>query len=303
MWNAGKSLEDTNDGTHQVITRDALNVIVPLFPDFFLKNSKGNFITQTYSDYPDMKETTHFNSWHFYNYQSKGNYWGNILDNHTAKSKFIEHYNKAREYYSTNPIEAFRELGAAMHYISDIATPVHVGDGIFPNSEWATLLILLGPGTVLALYLVDTVTKHTNFENYVNDRDENAVCAIPTNINYEYYVNVELDTLVEITAASSYYFYSQAQGNDSQKYQAMINTLPKAKEIVAGLLYRFALEKSGQHVHNYIFEWNGNHYHSGDQHYYQYNYKCNTCGYILYTEWRNNFCPGPPCMTPWSYDT
>src|SRR5690554_2218705 len=48
MWNAGKSLEHENDGTHQVITRDALTVVTPMFPNFFKNNSKGNYITQTY---------------------------------------------------------------------------------------------------------------------------------------------------------------------------------------------------------------------------------------------------------------
>ena len=71
MWNAGKSLEHENDGTHQVITRDALTVVTPMFPNFFKNNSKGNYITQTYSDYPNIEETTHFNSWHFYNYETK----------------------------------------------------------------------------------------------------------------------------------------------------------------------------------------------------------------------------------------
>lgn len=107
-----------------------------MFPNFFLKNFKGNFITQTYSDYPDMEETKDFNSWHFYNYNTKMNFWGNILDNENAKLKFTDHYSRASEFYSTNPTEAFRELGAAMHYISDISTPMHVGDGIIPSSEW-----------------------------------------------------------------------------------------------------------------------------------------------------------------------
>lgn len=152
------------------------------------------------------------------------------------------------------------------------------------------------------MYLYDQYAKHTEFEDYVNARDQYAVCNIPTNIEYSYYANVELVVLVEAIASQSYMYYDQAQSNDSQKYQAMINTLPKAKEVVAGLLYRFAIEKTEQHIHDFKLIYTGNHYHSGNQHYYQYNNKCSTCGYIQNTIWKNYFCPGPPCMPPTSMD-
>lgn len=238
-WTAGKTLTEENNGTHQVITKEAIQEIEEMHPNFF-QTDNGIYITQLYSDYPDMEETTNINSWHFYNYNTKANYWGNILNSNTAKSMFLEHYNKAIAYYKTNKIQSFRELGSAMHYIADIATPVHTGDGIEPSDWWVGVLATMSPAIVIGIYLGDMVINHTSFEDYVDERDQNDVCKIPTNINYEYYLTTSLDTIVEELAAYSYSYYDEATGNDTNKHIAMSNTVPKAKEVIAGLLNRFA---------------------------------------------------------------
>lgn len=238
-WTAGKTLTEENNGTHQVITKEAIQEIENMHPNFF-KTHNGIYITQLYSDYPDMEETTDINSWHFYNYNTKENYWGNIFDSNTAKSMFLEHYNKAISYYKTNKIQSFRELGSAMHYIADIATPVHTGDGIETSDWWVGVLATMSPAVVIGIYLADMVADHTSFEKYVNERDQDDICNIPTNINYEYYLTTSLDTIIEELAAYSYSYYDEATGNDENKHIAMSYTVPKAKEVVAGLLNRFA---------------------------------------------------------------
>lgn len=52
-----------------------------------------------------------------------------------AKTRFIYHYEKAVEEYlkgnystSNHTMDAWGHLGAAIHYMSDLATPVHTGD-------------------------------------------------------------------------------------------------------------------------------------------------------------------------------
>ena len=44
-----------------------------------------------------------------------------------------------------------------------------------------------------------------------------------------------------------------------------------------------------------IYEWTGDHYHSGTKHYYQYGYRCNICGEYTSKVWMSIDCPGPPC--------
>lgn len=238
-WTSGKTLDEANNGTHQVITRDAINFIDSTFPNFFIKDD-NIYVTQLYSDYPDIYEKHDVYSWHFYNYITKGNYWDNILDSINAKTKFFEHYNKAIAYYYTNRIQSFRELGCAMHYLSDIATPVHTGDGIESSEYWVSVLnsnngLATAVGILLAMYM-----NHSSFENYVNDRDENSECNIPSSIDFDYYMTTSLDTIIEDLAEYSYGYYDEAIGNDANKNIAMINTVPRAKEAVAGVLYRFA---------------------------------------------------------------
>lgn len=52
--------------------------------------------------------------------------------------------------------------------------------------------------------------------------------------------------------------------------------------------------------HNYTSSYNGNNYHKGNLHYFNYNKYCNTCSKIAYSYWESGYCEGPPCYTPWS---
>jgi hypothetical protein len=57
-----------------------------------------------------------------------------------------------------------------------------------------------------------------------------------------------------------------------------------------------------QENHIISYNWTGNHYHSGSQHYYQYADVCNSCGEIVFSEWVKFPCPGTTCVTPWSIE-
>lgn len=53
--------------------------------------------------------------------------------------------------------------------------------------------------------------------------------------------------------------------------------------------------------YNYAYSYNGNNYHSGTRHYFEYNIKC-VCGRIIGTVWRSAYCPGGSHIAPLSSD-
>ena len=253
-WSSGGTFGEINTSTHQIITKDALDAVQSYFPGFYVKTSSGAYITQIYAEYPDTYEKGPLGlfSWHFYNYETGKNYLANYIDDKTAKSLFFEHYNNAKNYYETNYVYALRELGAAIHYLEDLGTPVHVGDGLSDIPWWIGLLMAAtNPIAVFAIYCGDMVTKHTEFESYVDNIDQTPSCAIPSYINYDYYINNSLEYIVNALIENSYSYYDKARGNDNEKYVAAINTVPFTKKTVAGVLYKFASEMSGASQYDY----------------------------------------------------
>lgn len=250
-WVSDQTLDYSNNGTHQVITRDALDEVSVIFPRFFNTNSNGVYETQCYSDYPDMYETEMINEAHFYHYQRETNYFGNVFSSNTAKSMFFEHYYNAVETYMFNEKVAQRELGAALHYLEDLGTPVHVGDGFSEGLVIWACGLGLAPLVIIAIYGGSMVSDHVDFEEYVDSIDQISEMDIPTNIDYEYYLNVDLEDLIDDIVSNAYQYYDEAKSNDSQKYIAAENTLPYIKEVVAGILYRFAYNMSDNRQYDY----------------------------------------------------
>jgi len=241
-WHSDQTLDVENEGTHQVITKDALEVVDDYFPNFFLLNSNDVYVTQCYSDYPDIFETDPlvFNEAHFYHYDLHTNYFGNVLSSNTAKSMFLDHYNRATKMYMYNQEGAMRELGAAIHYLEDLGTPVHVGDGLNPTLVTTLLALGFSIPIIYGLYAAEMGVLHKAFEDYVDGIDNTSQMDIPTNVDFEYYVNIDLDILIDDIVDNSYEYYDEARSNDSQKYIAAENTIPYIKEVVAGILFRFA---------------------------------------------------------------
>ncbi|SFB36985.1 hypothetical protein [Clostridium frigidicarnis] len=111
------------DHTHQYLTSVAIKTLI---------NDKGNKyenLIYPYAhkllegcDLPDIDETYPFYAHHFYNPYTNKNY---LLGNITAKTKFIEHLNNAKDLYPTDKYTSFSELGRALHYLSDINEPHH----------------------------------------------------------------------------------------------------------------------------------------------------------------------------------
>lgn len=251
-WISDKSLDSANDGTHQVISRDALDAVSAHFPGFFITNSNGVYETQCYSDYPDIYENDlgTYES-HFYHYERETNYFANVFSSNTAKSRFLDHYYKAVETYMFNETVALRELGAALHFLEDLGAPVHVGDGFEAwLVEWACLLGL-APLAIIGVYGGIMITDHQDFEQYVDSIDQISEMDIPTNIDYEYYLTADLEYLIDDVVANAYQYYDEAKSTDTQKYVAALNTIPYIKEVVAGILYRFAYNLSNNRQYNY----------------------------------------------------
>lgn len=250
-WISDQTLDASNNGTHQVIARDAINEISAFFPGFFSTNENGVFETQCYSDYPDMYETDWINEAHFYNYSWHTNYFGNVFSPNTAKSMFFDHYYTAVETYLFNEKVALRELGTAIHYLEDLGTPVHVGDGFSTGLvAWACGLGL-APLAIIAIYGGTMVSDHVDFEEYVDGIDQTSEMNIPSSIDYDYYLTVDLNVLLDEVISNSYQYYDEAKSNDSQKFVAASNTLPYIKEVVAGILFRFAFNLSGNRQYDF----------------------------------------------------
>ncbi|MCL2521287.1 MAG: hypothetical protein FWE36_00330 [Erysipelotrichales bacterium] len=188
MWNAGnKSYRYYNNSTHQFIADRAFMYVASRFPHVFgslppvhRKVNSTNYTGTTwanvvwYTNWSDAHErdtigplnTPTFSS-HFYYVPTSGNLLGSNGPN--AKDRFMQHYNAAINLYRSNRhIEAFRRLGKALHYISDMAAPVHTGYqrlGII--HDWIN-----GPWLL---------ANHQNFEERAIARQE---MAIPQNFRF-----------------------------------------------------------------------------------------------------------------------
>ena len=46
------------------------------------------------------------------------------------------------------------------------------------------------------------------------------------------------------------------------------------------------------------YRWTGEHYHSGNKHYFRYGDQCDECGEFMNLEWISQSCSGPPCQMP-----
>ena len=54
--------------------------------------------------------------------------------------------------------------------------------------------------------------------------------------------------------------------------------------------------------HDYALQYTGNHYHSGNFHYYEKAYVCRVCGNSYGAFYEKISCSGPPCIIPFKFD-
>lgn len=101
-----------------------------------------------YSEKPDIEDVGILFDCHFYDPYTQKNYHGG---NSTAKTKFVEYYDKAVDKYEAGDAEsAFKKLGKALHFIQDVNEPHHAAN----------------------ITAVDEGSTHSEFEEYVSYHKE-----------------------------------------------------------------------------------------------------------------------------------
>lgn len=204
--------------THQYLTARGLSILTndmgydlskPLYDycDILLKGS----------DLPDNDENSGYTFMHhFYNpYTDTGLFNTKI----TAKTKFIQHTNKALQLFNDNKEASMEELGRALHYLEDINQPFHTANLTVLNSN------------------------HYDFEEYV-DKNRSLFKAASSD-SYNLYKNLTfeeyLNQLAYDCAINSNKYISLLK--DSSNYPKVCEELiPYVQKQVSNFLYRFLKE-------------------------------------------------------------
>lgn len=205
MWLAGDDYNNDNNKTHQRLAKKAYDYIDDLYPNVFPSGSEELI---RYADFPDNNqyESEYRNNMHFYHGINKDNYMRGIVGGgQTAKTRFMHHYNMALVLYGIgDKTEAYRSLGKALHYISDLSTPVHTGDQL-PDAM-IPIAIALGPIGLagIAIYIADMIGNHMLFESIANDNTATFLEEYNVSENLSSY---SLSQMVETITSFSYNYY------------------------------------------------------------------------------------------------
>ena len=180
----------------------------------------GSTILQ-YADWPDTYETDFYTfAGHFYDPATGRNYLNQTSP--TALSRFKDHAAKAKSYYKSNKTTSMRELGKALHYLADAATPHHAANLTALNSN------------------------HTQYEDWV-DTVDNLYSVnngslysylVPANIskNYAAYCS---NILIDTAKFSKAYIVQATSGDQALWANSADATLKRAQDIMAAYLYNF----------------------------------------------------------------
>lgn len=190
-------------------------------------NSYAVSTIMEYADWPDNHETNDNNNWHFYNWKNKTNYWHQTAP--TAKDRFIYWYESAvRQYRSGDKNTSYQSLGKAIHYLSDLGTPVHVGDQSIFDYE-------------LRIYVVDYIAaiEHGRYETQAGQ------IKASYNVNYGGYYNdyikYTLNQLADMVAKTADIYYWPGT---SGRFQYPLQNVQRN---IAGLLYKFVVDVTRQY--------------------------------------------------------
>lgn len=212
-WGSGDQ-GDTNFGTHGYIASRGAHIV---------KNANStmmSYLTSTRianivkgSVLPDKDETTDLYAGHFYGENGK-NYLGGDM---TAYWNFNRHYNQAVSLFKNGSTSAaLVELGRALHYINDIAMPHH------------------------AMNKVAGLSRHTQFEDYVEGRFTNYALASVSITTLKSYTSKSTKTIADSTATLARNNYTNANSTSTTKMNtAATNTMKRAQTDAAGVIYKF----------------------------------------------------------------
>ena len=260
----------TNGGTHQLIAARAFDYVRSRFPNVFPAGNgttlvpRGAFVS--YSDWPDVPESGErvpyiaFGLWsnnrRFYNPTNRQNFFRNTIEpNRNARERVNYFYQRALAVYRNDRIQAFRYLGAASHFLSDLAAPVHTGDQISPS------LLGIPIGALFFWWFVgDMATilyNHSRFESVATTRAAAALAARRVQPNTLNFLNMTPFNIAGQLAAYSYQNYRWVGGpyiwfTDHNREVIADWMLPRAADANAAMLIRFARDlgySEINHVH------------------------------------------------------
>ena len=218
-WTSGDS--ENNYGSHGLIALMGMTIACVRsdeIDDYFTPDLAETLME--YSIMPDEDEVGLAWDCHFYGVDGL-NYLGGT---DTAYTRFRDHYNAAViQYRSGNHLFATRELGRAIHFISDINNPHHASNAI-----------------AVASY-------HTQFEDYVEAARESNVVN-PANVTATYlsaFTSKSLKTIADESATHARGYFSLANAtypfgfDRSQAVLAINPTFCNAQKVTAGVIYKF----------------------------------------------------------------
>ncbi|MDR0462186.1 MAG: RICIN domain-containing protein [Christensenellaceae bacterium] len=199
-WTGGDySKPNETPSTHRVLTQKAVEVMKSAYwgADGFYNSDKNNSVVNKlfsdisiYSDWPDTTKEKYSlpQDVHFYHYPTKKGLSGSTV--HNAKQYFINYYNNAKDnYISGNKAIAKQELGKAIHYLADLATPVHTGY----------------TGALTGFF---NLNQHTGFESKAKTMQGSVVATTDVDFTYDNMQLLNIDDFAEQVAQFSYSHYS-----------------------------------------------------------------------------------------------
>ena len=223
-------------GTHQWISSRAFAILQnnkPSVYNWFMTSERSAAIE--YSDWPDKSasnETGNGNNIHYYNYINKKNYYKNDpsktpMASENAKTRFVYWYNQAViAGRSANRVTAAQHLGKAIHYLSDIGSPPHVGD-TYPGNAIAHAAQKVQHGN----YELQAAALHNKY-------------AVSTSPYYSWYINTAVSSIAETNAGVSYSYYDLAYTVFSPAGHEFPMKL--VQQDIAGLLYKYFYDVTGR---------------------------------------------------------
>ena len=220
-----KTAEAYDSGTHRQASSDGF---------ISIGNDKGTNIQgyfrednmiQTIMDYSIMPDFDENLAGHYYDPATGKNYQGDKIT--TANTRFCDHYNNAvAQYKQGNKNLAAQELGRSIHYFLDLNQPQHA----------ANLPAIGGPRIVSG--------AHLDYELWVERKRLNyARTSTPESI-YDYVLNHNVWQIGHEAAVNAknnvgYIRNTYYELDDRNKRNATINTLPRAEQYSAAIMYKF----------------------------------------------------------------
>jgi len=233
------------DGTHRWFVDQGFQILEneqPAAARWF--DTQARSIVREYIDWPDHNERAEgmlfdviMAIWHSYLPEDGTNTLGN--QNGNAKIRFAYWYDAAvANHRAGNARAAFEDLGKALHYLTDLLSPPHVGERSFE--------VIGGVKVINPLRMARNMFIHGPYELLAGAMQD--TCAVEAGGLYAWALRTDVETAGHENALFSAEYYLQLE--DLLRFQyvpgkfsaAVQGPLERGQQCVAGFLYRFYLD-------------------------------------------------------------